>query len=77
VDVYPLHGIIPEVEWKTLSISAFELANSDKDRQALLFFKWSDWINAHVTGKREQSHETSKGRKKTLYVVVCLSIIIV
>jgi DNA-directed RNA polymerase I subunit RPA49 len=73
-DVYPLHGIIPEVEWKTLSISAFEEANSDKERQALLFFKWSDWINAHVTGKREQTQVTSKGRKKTLYVANCLSV---
>lgn len=74
-DVYPLHGIIPEVEWKTLSISAFEQATSDKDRQALLFFKWSKWINAHIAGKREQSQETSKGRKKTLCAVICLSII--
>ncbi|KAF8225355.1 Rpa49 subunit specific to nuclear RNA polymerase I [Tricholoma matsutake] len=72
-DVYPLHGIIPEVEWKTLSISAFEQATSDKDRQALLFFKWSKWINAHIAGKREQSQETSKGRKKTLKILLYIS----
>jgi len=65
-DVYPLRGIIPEVEWKALSISTFEQASSDKERQALFFVKWSKWINEHVTGKREQSDETSKARKKTL-----------
>jgi DNA-directed RNA polymerase I subunit RPA49 len=64
--VYPLHGIIPEVEWKTLSISAFEQASSDEERQSLLFYKWSKWINAHLRGKKEQSQGTSKGRKKAL-----------
>jgi DNA-directed RNA polymerase I subunit RPA49 len=65
-DVYPLHGIIPEVEWKALSISAFEQASSDKERQSILFYKWSKWINSHITGKKEQSQETLKGRNKAL-----------
>jgi len=72
-DVYPLHGIIPDAEWKSLSISALEQANSSKDKKALLFFKWSDWINAHVMAKREQSHEVSKGRKKVLKILLYIS----
>jgi len=71
-DVYPLHSIIPEKEWKALSTSPFEQAGSDNDRKALLFFRWSGWLNSHVTGKREAQGKTSKARKETLCVAVSI-----
>jgi len=47
-DIYPLHNIIPEAEWKALSTSAFESADSEKDKIALLAYRRSDWIFQHV-----------------------------
>ncbi|KII90120.1 hypothetical protein PLICRDRAFT_40321 [Plicaturopsis crispa FD-325 SS-3] len=47
-DVYPLHNIIPEVEWKALSISTFTSAPTDKDRLALLPFSRSKWVAHHL-----------------------------
>ncbi|KAJ3515004.1 hypothetical protein NLJ89_g2033 [Agrocybe chaxingu] len=38
-DVYPLHNIIPEAEWKALSVSAFDVAETDKDKIALLAYR--------------------------------------
>jgi DNA-directed RNA polymerase I subunit RPA49 len=48
-DVYPLHDIIPEAEWKTLSISAFSAAASNMDRIGLLPYSRSTWINQHLS----------------------------
>jgi len=58
-----LRGIIPETEWKTLSISAFEQAGSEKDRIALLPYRHSKWINGHL---ERLMKESGKGRKKNL-----------
>ncbi|KAF8735811.1 hypothetical protein AX14_001453 [Amanita brunnescens Koide BX004] len=64
-DVYPLHDIIPETEWKTLSIGAFEQAGTEKDMIALLPYRHSKWINGHLERLMKQS---GKGRKKNLQV---------
>ena len=43
-DVYPLHNIIPEAEWKALSVSAFDSTTNDKERLALLPHRSSEWV---------------------------------
>ncbi|KAF7977898.1 hypothetical protein HWV62_2454 [Athelia sp. TMB] len=48
-DVYRLHDIIPEAEWKALSITALTTAESSKDRVALLPYSRSSWINQHLS----------------------------
>jgi DNA-directed RNA polymerase I subunit RPA49 len=48
-DVYPLHNIIPEAEWKALSVSAFTSAASNRDRIALLPYSKSTWLNQHLS----------------------------
>lgn len=47
-DVYRLHDIIPEAEWKAISTSALTAAESNKDRIALLPYSRSSWINQHL-----------------------------
>lgn len=65
-EIYSLHDIIPEVEWKGLSVSAIEQAGNDRERIAMLPMKWSDWTNYHLNGTRD---ETKKERKKNLYAI--------
>ncbi|KAF8064010.1 Rpa49 subunit specific to nuclear RNA polymerase I [Lyophyllum atratum] len=72
-DSYPLHGIIPEVEWKALSVSAFYQAEGDKERLALLHYKWSSWINQHVNERHHGESEPPKRRKKYLKIVLYIS----
>ncbi|KAF5326627.1 hypothetical protein D9611_000864 [Ephemerocybe angulata] len=48
-DVYPLHGIIPEAEWKALSVSAFDAASNEKERLALLPHRYSEYIKQELT----------------------------
>ncbi|KAG6879646.1 hypothetical protein C0992_000281, partial [Termitomyces sp. T32_za158] len=64
-DCYPLHNIISEVEWKVLSISAFDQATGPGERKALLPFKWSNWINGHVSMTYADINSPKK-RKKNL-----------
>ncbi len=75
-DVYPLHNIIPEVEWKALgpSISpviALGTGSRAKERQAIFPFKHSSWVNAHI-GRIVQTEGRGglegKHGKKNLYV---------
>lgn len=47
-EIYPLHNVIPEVEWKTLSASAIIQAGSSKERKALLTYQRSSWVNQHL-----------------------------
>ncbi|KAG6331705.1 hypothetical protein ID866_7385 [Astraeus odoratus] len=47
-EVYPIHNIIPEMEWKTLSPGSFLAAGTSKERRALLPFQRSNWINQHL-----------------------------
>jgi DNA-directed RNA polymerase I subunit RPA49 len=47
-DVYSLHDIIPELEWKAMSTSPFTTATSDQDRVGLLPYKRSPWIRQHL-----------------------------
>ncbi|KAF8654770.1 hypothetical protein AX16_003425 [Volvariella volvacea WC 439] len=48
-DVYPLHSIIPEVEWRAISTTAYDQASSDNERKALLPHSYSRWCNNHLS----------------------------
>lgn len=64
-DIYPLHGIIPEAEWKALSVGAFDAAQTEQDRLALLPFRYSTWIKEHL--KDLCKSDAGKAKKKNLY----------
>jgi DNA-directed RNA polymerase I subunit RPA49 len=64
-EVYPLHDIIPEAEWKALSVSSFDAAQSDRERIAMLPYRKSTWVNDHLKAIAES---TGKSKKKNLYV---------
>lgn len=67
-DVYPLHDIISESEWKALSVTAFDDANDDKERIALLPFRYSKWLTSHLNNI---SQETGKSKKKHMFEYFC------
>lgn len=47
-EIYPLHNVIPEMEWKTLSPSPIIQAGSSQERKALLTYQRSKWIIHHL-----------------------------
>jgi DNA-directed RNA polymerase I subunit RPA49 len=47
-EVYDLHNIIPEIEWKSISTKPFIEARSAEDRVRLLPHKWSSWVKQHL-----------------------------
>ncbi|KIJ61208.1 hypothetical protein HYDPIDRAFT_97072 [Hydnomerulius pinastri MD-312] len=48
-EIYPLHNVIPEAEWKALSPTAILGASTSKERTALLPYQRSSWVNQHLT----------------------------
>ncbi|KIY65180.1 Rpa49 subunit specific to nuclear RNA polymerase I [Cylindrobasidium torrendii FP15055 ss-10] len=62
-DIYPLQNIVPENEWKAISISALERAEDFKARLALLPERRSEWVNGHL---RKTQGMSPKNIKKTL-----------
>ena len=64
--MYPLHDIIPEAEWKILNIADFELAQTHRERMALLPHQGSDWLSEHI---QSLTKPELKGRKRKLYVL--------
>ncbi|PFH46283.1 hypothetical protein AMATHDRAFT_8014 [Amanita thiersii Skay4041] len=71
-DIYPLYDIIPEIEWKTLSINGFENASSDRDRIALLPYRHSQWTNNHLKSIINESGKTKKKNLKLLLYISAL-----
>ncbi|KAF8999769.1 Rpa49 subunit specific to nuclear RNA polymerase I [Cyathus striatus] len=67
-DVYPLHHIIPETEWKSLSTSAFDQADSDRDRIAMLPSRKSNWVKDHLRALMQDASKNKKNIKILLYV---------
>lgn len=61
-NIYPLHDIIPEAELKAISVSAFDEAQSHKERMALLPFSYSKWLQAHI----KPTNTSTKARKLEL-----------
>ncbi|KAH7907255.1 Rpa49 subunit specific to nuclear RNA polymerase I [Hygrophoropsis aurantiaca] len=48
-EIYPRSNIIPDMEWKVLSVSSLTAAQSTAERIALLPFKRSNWVNEHLS----------------------------
>ncbi|KAF8966904.1 RNA polymerase I associated factor, A49-like protein [Flammula alnicola] len=69
-EVYPLHDIIPEAEWKALSVSSFDAATTDKERIAMLPFRKSTWVNDHLKAIVEA---TGKSKKKNIKILLYIS----
>jgi hypothetical protein len=60
-DVYALHDIIPETEWKAISVSA--LINADNENKiAAMPHRRSDWVNQHLA----QVFASESPNKRTL-----------
>ncbi|KAF8889068.1 RNA polymerase I associated factor, A49-like protein [Infundibulicybe gibba] len=73
-DVYPLHNIIPEAEWKMISVVAFDDAQNDKERIALLAMRGSKWLNDHIKMLNATTQDTTaKSRKKTMKILFYIS----
>ncbi len=68
-DVYALHDIVPESEWKSIVTSPFDQAKSLKDKQALFPFRHSSWVNWHLKSLQGTS---VKGVKKKMYAASIL-----
>lgn len=66
-DVYPLHDLIPEPEWKALIISPFDAAETYQERVALLPFRQSYYLHDHL---KALSDPTAKSRKKNTYAIL-------
>ncbi|KAJ2915099.1 hypothetical protein MD484_g5302, partial [Candolleomyces efflorescens] len=71
-DVYPLHNIIPEAEWKALSVSAFDSTTNDKERLALLPHRHSDWVRRQLKAITT-SKDSAKTKKKNLKILLYIS----
>ena len=68
-DVYKLHDIIPEAEFNALSITPLKSAGSNKERQALLPYSRSNWVNQHLN----LVFSTPKPNKTTLKILMYIS----
>lgn len=62
-DIYPLYDIIPEAEFKALSVSRFDTTQSQEERIAMLPYRKSTWVNNHLSSLAEA---TGKNKKKQL-----------
>ncbi|KAF7373579.1 Rpa49 subunit specific to nuclear RNA polymerase I [Mycena sanguinolenta] len=68
-NIYPLHGIIPEPEWKALPVSVFYEAGSMRERNQVLAFRGSEWINARIEATMTKNAGGDKDRKHQLRIL--------
>ena len=68
-DIYPLHNVIPELEWAALDSLPPKLKNAtdDRARARLLPNARSDWIRQHLM----LAYSSSKPKSKFVYVPLC------
>ncbi|KAJ7619410.1 Rpa49 subunit specific to nuclear RNA polymerase I [Roridomyces roridus] len=71
-DVYPLHGIIPEPEWKTLPVNPLQEASSAKERKATLPHQKSRWLNSRVELAMGQDDKERRRNIKILFYIACM-----
>jgi DNA-directed RNA polymerase I subunit RPA49 len=69
-DIYPLHDIIPEAEWKALSVSALDAVQTDRERIAMFPFRKSTWVNDHL---KALDGASGKSKKKNLKILLYIS----
>ncbi len=69
-DIYPLHNIIPELEWAALASLLPKLKNAtdDRARARLLPNARSDWIRQHLM----LAYSSSKPKSKIVSVPSCI-----
>ena len=69
-DIYPLHNIIPELEWAALDSLLPKLKNAtdDRARARLLPNARSDWIRQHLM----LAYSSSKPKSKIVFVPLCI-----
>jgi DNA-directed RNA polymerase I subunit RPA49 len=67
-DVYPLHSLIPEAEWKAIPIGDLEAAQTLRERGQLLPHRKSDWINYHLKKLTQKEHKNNKNLKILFYI---------
>jgi DNA-directed RNA polymerase I subunit RPA49 len=70
-DVYKLQDIIPEAELNAISIVPLKSASSNKERQAMLPYARSHWINQHLN----LLYSTPKPNKTTVYAYDLLNLL--
>ncbi|KAF9054188.1 Rpa49 subunit specific to nuclear RNA polymerase I [Panaeolus papilionaceus] len=73
-DVYPLHSIIPEAEWKALSITPFDAAADMKQKKAMLPYQRSNWVNEHLKTLDTSTSKNKKNLKMLLYISAMLTL---
>jgi len=68
-DIYPLHNIIPELEWAALDGLLPKLKNAadDRARARLLPNARSDWFRQHLM----LAYSSSKPKSKIAFVPLC------
>lgn len=69
-DIYPLHNVIPELEWAALDslLSKLKNATDDRARARLLPNARSDWIRQHLM----LAYSSSKPKSKFVFVPLCI-----
>ncbi|KAF8549007.1 RNA polymerase I associated factor, A49-like protein [Imleria badia] len=72
-EIYPLHNVIPEVEWKTLSPSAIIQASSGMERKALLTYQRSNWVNQHLNLVCASPSPSKTHIKILMYISIMMS----
>ncbi|PPQ98682.1 hypothetical protein CVT24_003309 [Panaeolus cyanescens] len=72
-DIYPLHSIIPEAEWKALSIAPFDAASDMKQKKAMLPYQRSSWVNEHLKNLDTSTSKNKKNIKILLYISALLA----
>ncbi|KAG9308698.1 Rpa49 subunit specific to nuclear RNA polymerase I [Chiua virens] len=72
-EIYPLHNVIPEAEWKTLSPSAIIQASTSKERTALLTYQRSKWINQHLDLVCASPSPSKTHAKILMYISIMMS----
>ncbi|KAK7045471.1 DNA-directed RNA polymerase I subunit rpa49 [Paramarasmius palmivorus] len=70
-EVYPLHNIIPEAEWKVISTSEFDNTKTLKEMASLLPMARPEWIQSHL--KALENISSPKAARKTWKVVYYVS----
>ncbi|KAL0575093.1 DNA-directed RNA polymerase I subunit rpa49 [Marasmius crinis-equi] len=72
-EIYPLHNIVPEAEWRVIDTSKFEAAKSFKDKTVLLPSAHPTWIQGHVKVLDASTNpKAAKKKWKTVYYVSAL-----
>lgn len=68
-EIYRLHDVIPDPEWKSIPVGPLEIAASDGERTSLLPYRGSKWIRVNFHPKLP---EDKKQKKRRLCVHVTL-----